>query len=295
MAKPDKQRIGPRIAFVFLLILFLSMGLLLEKAYRKARQPEWNRALLVAIQQNDTPAVTSLLSEGADANADDPPPDRRLIWQRLWDRLRGKPLPPTGRPVALFWAVKVGSEHGAPPDNAAMVRALLDAGSTVNVADEYGIAPLMWAVVLKKRETVRMLLERKARVNLGDIQGNTPLHYAAETSDPSIVQSLLAGGADVNARTLNGKTPLHTAAFWGPPETIRLLLAHGSRVNVRDSDGQTPLSEAVRGQNESCVKLLLANGAQVATRDSEGDTPLASAQFYRETAIVNMLRKAGAR
>lgn len=279
-----------------LLACLLPMSLALKKAYQEFRQPELNRALIAAIQQDDTRKVISLLSEGADANACKAPVDSRPIWRRFWDRLRGKPLPAGGMPITLWLAVQAGSAHYPPRDTAPMVRALLDAGAVTNVTDDEGRTPLMWAIMLKKQETSRILLEKEPRVNLADIRGETLLHYAAQSYNFSLVQRLLARGADVNARTkFDGITPLHYAAFRGHIGIVRLILAKGGEVNARDYAGNTPLSDAVRGDRANCVRLLLASGASVNTKDNEGNTPLFLAQGDDNVEIMRMLKKAGAK
>ncbi|MCW3050964.1 MAG: hypothetical protein JWN14_134 [Chthonomonadales bacterium] len=247
---------------LLLLPVAFALGLLVEKIHHEVRQYVLNRDLIAAIKKNDTPWVVSLLSQGADPNVKDLPLETRPAWRQAWDQLRGKRSPKDGTPTALQAALAGTGPFHFQPENVLLVKALLDGGATVNLADAGGNTPLMWAVLSKKQQTVRLLLEKGADVNAKNRLGLTPLYCAAIESDLSLARLLLARGAVANAKTTDGITALHTAALGGQTEMVRLLCESGGDLNARQWDGETPLDLAARSRHNDCVDLLLARGAQ---------------------------------
>ena len=293
MKPVQKKLLGLLILF---LCVLLPLGLTVGKAYRESRKYELNRAVIAAVKRNNEHAVISLLSQGADANARDlPPAGKGEAWRRLWDRLCGKPPEAVDAPTALFVALEPNLSVLYPPENAPLIKALLDAGADVNRADRDGYTPLIRAAQTGKRETARLLLEKGARPDARTVFGVTPLFLAAAYGDLPTVRILLAHGASVNLRTVQGKTALHKAAFDGSIEVVRLLLSNGSDVNAREDDGSTPLADAVIGLHAASVELLLTCGARVDTRDNIDRTPLSWAIARQNTQILKILTRAGAK
>jgi ankyrin repeat protein len=93
------------------------------------------------------------------------------------------------------------------------VRALLDAGATLDQVDDGGITGLGWAAISNRVDMAKMLIERGADVNHVDKQGMTPLLYAAsiDFGDSKMIDLLLASGAKPAAKTKDGLTALELA------------------------------------------------------------------------------------
>ena len=72
-----------------------------------------------------------------------------------------------------------------------VVKALLSAGSYVNLQAKYRMTPLMVASFFGKVEVVKLLLSAKAKVNLQNKDGKTALCYAKK---PEIKQLLKDAG-----------------------------------------------------------------------------------------------------
>jgi ankyrin repeat protein len=291
MKSSHKKLIGLAILLLFL----VPLGMSGNKVYRELRQPELNHALIAAAKRGDTAAVVSLLREGADPNARDLPPDARSMWLRLWDRIRGKTSPTEDGPAALLVALSANKRNQFPPENVPLAKVLLNAGASVNISDQDGTTPLMLATQAKRHETVRLLLETGAKVNTRDHRGDTVISDAAAIGDSVLSNVLLSHGSIVNTRSIYGRTPLHYAASNGQIVTTRLLLENRADVNARDTDGETALNNTVFMGHVDCVKLLISWGAQVNTGDIVGRTPLFWAQDHKDSALVKMLTKAGAK
>lgn len=93
------------------------------------------------------------------------------------------------------------------------------------------------------------------------------------------------------------ETPLMQAAEKGDLEAVQQLLASKAEVNARDQSGETALIHACRNPQASpaVVKALLAAGADMNFRSRNSYTALAWAAAHGNTAVVQVLRKAGAK
>ena len=97
-------------------------------------------------------------------------------------------------------------------------------------------------------------------------------------------------------RTIIGHNPLLCAADGKHWQTVRLLLDYGANPNyqTRHYQNSTLILAAAFG-NKDLVKILLRHGADVSAEDMYGETPLWFARHNKYTAIVRILRRAGAK
>ena len=123
-------------------------------------------------------------------------------------------------------------------------------GGNVNLADDDGKTPLMWACEEGRLDIVRALIHAGTDVNAFDKYGYTPLEYAFKWDDAAqadILRALIEAGADVNASADGIGTPLISASFWGKWEAAKALVEAGANVNVKDYESHlsmTPLMHA---------------------------------------------------
>lgn len=79
----------------------------------------------------------------------------------------------------------------------------------INISNEKGITPLMYAVSYSNSEIVKYLIDNKADVNAKNNMGTTVLMFACSYSqDSKIIDLLIDNGADINIENSNGKTAL---------------------------------------------------------------------------------------
>src|SRR5690349_14467160 len=83
----------------------------------------------------------------------------------------------------------------------------LDFGAPCN-----GSYPLIKAVRAGDEHTVRFLIRNKVNLNVRDELGGTPLIWAAEKDEPEIAAQLVAAGAELNTTDNLGATALRHAA-----------------------------------------------------------------------------------
>ena len=103
--------------------------------------------------------------------------------------------------------------------NLSAVRQHINAGSDLNVKDQYGSTPLIIATTFGKAEVAKSLIEAGADMNITSNEGATPLHTAAFFCRTEIVKALLDKGADKTLKNNYGSTPLETVA--GPFNEVK--------------------------------------------------------------------------
>jgi ankyrin repeat protein len=110
----------------------------------------------------------------------------------------------------------------------------------------------------------------------------------------------LVAGADLKSTNRYGGTALIPAAHHGHVETVRELLRTKIDVDHVNRLGWTALLEAsILGDGGAAyteiVRRLVMYGASLQLADAQGVTPLAHAEQRGQRAIVEILRRAGAR
>ena len=189
------------------------------------------------------------------------------------------------------------------------VRYLLASGARVNGHDRYGHTALVAAAANGQREVVDLLLLEGAAIDLRSLDGGTALMGAAAKGAHDLVDHLIEQGAVVDQRNQLGETALFMAVQSGHYEAARALLRagadpnlhNGRPINVAES-GYTPLMYAVtKGSTTAEVdwgamtQLLLDSGADSELLDAQGETALSLASRIGHKAVVEVLKKAGAK
>jgi fucose 4-O-acetylase-like acetyltransferase len=100
----------------------------------------------------------------------------------------------------------------------------INAGSDLDVKDEYGSTPLIIATTFGKTEVALALVEAGADMEITNHEGSTALLIAAFLCRTEIVEALLDNGADKNALNNAGRTALETVA--GPFDNVKVIYDH---------------------------------------------------------------------
>lgn len=122
-------------------------------------------------------------------------------------------------------------------------------------------------------ELVKKVLEyHPEQVNLADERGFTPLLFATYMGNSEIVDYLFKFNPHVDAQDITGNTALMGVSFKGNLEMAQLLLDHGANTDLTNKKGATALIYAVNFNQSEIVDLLLSYGADVSIKDENGFT-----------------------
>ena len=141
-------------------------------------------------------------------------------------------------------------------DDIQLVKNYINSGYDLNIQDNYGDTPLIFASRCDNIEIFKLLLNYGASINEQNKRGNTALIRAAYNNNCEIVELLLNAGANINVQNVNGSTPL-IAASSGNIEVVKLLLNAGADIDKQDENGYTALIHAAYENNKEIVELLL--------------------------------------
>jgi uncharacterized protein len=185
-------------------------------------------------------------------------------------------------------------------DDAAGVKAALDAGAAIDARDNHGQTALLFAVERGDIDLARYLMARGADLNAEALNHDTPWLLAGALGRTEILVAMLdTSKVDYAKRNRYGGNALIPACERGHVETVRLLVSR-SKIDVDHVNnlGWTALLEAVilsdgGPRHIEIVKLLLDAGADPNIADNDGATPLQHARDRRYDAMAAVIRGAG--
>jgi len=88
----------------------------------------------------------------------------------------------------------------------------IEAGTDLNVKDQYGSTPLIIATTFGKTDMAKTLINAGADLHITNNEGATPLHIASFFCRTDIVKALLEKGADKTLKNNYGSTPLQSVS-----------------------------------------------------------------------------------
>jgi ankyrin repeat protein len=204
-------------------------------------------------------------------------------------------------------ALMTASMHSAIP----IMRALLDAGASVNLQAVLGETALILAASGRGGESIKLLLARGADPNLADREKKTPLMWMVDTQfhrgvDTSgSIAPLVEAGAQINDRDAAGRTVLMWAvtgldSFDVRSTVLAKLVEHGADVSATDSNGETAMFGLVRyidnvldlENGPRCIQVLINAGADRNAVNNAGKTPLAVVD-RNNPLVMELLRSLG--
>lgn len=168
-----------------------------------------------------------------------------------------------------------------------VMRSLVRFGASVNELDCWHQTALHYAANVN---TARNLIEWGACVDIPDNRGWTPLMFAVTNCDGGRVKLLLDRGANPNKRDYLERTPLIYASMYASDTILRDLINRHACVDDRDVAGRTALMSAAAGTRIDLVRCLLRNNADRHIKDKYGWNAVMYARASRSRAILKLLR-----
>ena len=122
---------------------------------------------------------------------------------------------------------------------------------------------LPWAAT-QNSLIIGALLEKKPDVNIKDNRGFTPIMYAVSSNNSAaLIDKWIDAGADLKVTNRQKQSLLHIACTYGKQELAKKLINQGMPYDQADQYGNTPLFSAAASNQSEIVKLLLDKGANV--------------------------------
>ena len=113
-------------------------------------------------------------------------------------------------------------------NNLERVRLIVEQGADKDKRDSNGqTTPLYWASWKGNCAVTHYLVEHGSTLDKADNYGNTPLIIATIQGHLDVARYLLEQGADRDKAANNGFTPLRYAALYGQLEIAMLLMSYG--------------------------------------------------------------------
>lgn len=144
-----------------------------------------------------------------------------------------------------------------------MKKDITQTSERVNIVDEQGRTPLMWAAYVnfksaekvekneaKRIEATRLLIEKGADVAKRDKDGWTALTWAAWSGFPKVSEELINKNIDINAKDKKGNTALMVAAQRGNTAIVSLLLSKQADKTSKNTEGMGALELAQKSLKE---------------------------------------------
>lgn len=213
------------------------------------------------------------------------------------------------------------------------IEILASYSADLDIADPYGISPLMLAVINSNWDIAQALIEMDVNIQQWDVFGQAALFAAVsnrnedgfkvnnmpnENNRLDIIHSLLQAGANPNMQLFfrpaksrfgplsRGTSPLILASSNGDLEAIKLLLAYGAEADLPQADRVTAISALMTARTDQAqlveaLALLLDAGGNPNIMSvphhlqrNRGGSPLHFAARTGKDQLITALIKAGA-
>ena len=206
-------------------------------------------------------------------------------------------VPPGAEEVSRYTALHAAA-RGVDPGQ---ISRLVSAGNDINARDSYGRTPLHVATFARQRAAIHALIAAGARTELLEHDRYDAVTIAAVADDEETLRVLLSLGASAGLITSRyDGTALIAAAHLGHDGVVKQLIAAGAPLDHVNNLHWTALIESIvlgngGRRHVETLRALVEAGANTQLADRHGATPLALAKARGYEAMVEILRKAGAR
>ncbi|KAJ3027786.1 UNVERIFIED_CONTAM: Ankyrin repeat A protein 2 [Siphonaria sp. JEL0065] len=181
-----------------------------------------------------------------------------------------------------------------------MVTAILNYGALQTTTTQSKKTPLSLAVTYSNLAAVDALIKDPHAINIPDQGGSTPLMWAVEHANfkngLEIVRLLLDAGADIAAEDFNGLNAMdRLCASGGNAKCARMLLEHGAVIVNRPDPPKkkvtTLMMAALNGHKDLCFELIDNWGADVWAKTEFGQTAKMMAEGAGHVDLGMLLEK----
>ena len=221
--------------------------------------------LMIAALKNDYDMVKFLVEKGANINAKTP-------YSSEYSSVE----------TPLLLSLDYEHIDSIYDENSSVAEFLINNGADINVKNNHGETPLMYASRVHNIKVVELLIQKNADINAFNNYGNTALMYGV--NNLVTVKLLVENGADVNFYK-GGSTALISACEYSHErniDVIKYLVSKNANINAQDNEGDTALNKTLDTLDEGSIDILdfeIANflieqGADVNIKNKREYTPL---------------------
>lgn len=115
---------------------------------------------------------------------------------------------------------------------------------------------------------------------------------AAHGNTTELLEYINTKRIDINVIDNSARTALMIACENEKPWAVQALINAGADLNLQDKKNRTALMYAIKKENAEITAFLIAGGADVNITNIFGATALSMAEDGKNTAIIEMLKKA---
>ena len=214
-----------------------------------------------------------------------------------WTGISSAQVPPSSPDEAGYTGLLAAALRG----DAARIKTLAASGATVDVRDVRGRTPLHVAAFGGHHAVLRALVAAGANPNALENDRYDIVTIAAVANDVETLKVSLTLGA--NAKNVTSRydgTALIAAAHLGHVEVVRVLIGADAPLDhVNNLDWTAVIEAIVLGdggpRHTETLRALVEAGANVNIPDGNGQSPLGLARARGYSAMVELLRRTGAR
>lgn len=179
-------------------------------------------------------------------------------------------------------------------ENGAMMKFLLnnEFASMLYAKNNSGLTPLHYSGAFLSPVEFEEVLAHAYTVDVRDNLGNTPLLYAIQNGNIRNLLLLLRQGADIHERNNAGDAPIHASAS-SSFMTIDALLCHSDDIDLCDGQGNTPLQRALMHRNIDCARYLIPYSSieMIFHENRAGLNALDLAKRLKDASLLEKLRE----
>ncbi len=169
---------------------------------------------------------------------------------------------------------------------------MVSKGAEVDIRNQNGWTPLIWAAIKGRKMAVEFLLEHGASINICNNDGWNAITGAYFKKRTDIVKLLQEKGAVFSSKF--SEAALLSAYNNGYLDIVNQLLDSGVTPNVVDDDGNSLLILSAKKGDLATSKTLINNGADVNAKSEHGNAVLSVALDSNHLSIAIELIKHGA-
>ena len=172
---------------------------------------------------------------------------------------------------------------------------MLAHGADINIYQEDGLTPLMWAAIGGDMITAEFLLANNADAKLRDNYNETAYDMTTIEEFKAMLKEAMDALRIKREEEVDIELyELHANAASGDMQAVRALIAAEIYLERKNDEGKVPFQVAVAAKHYSIAAVLLRAMRDINGQDEEGWTPLHFAILAQDFELMRELIRAGA-